>query len=68
MAMDKVSMNDEQMDQITGGTIIPYRVQPGDSLDDIARKYNVTPDQLIKWNNLQGVSALQVGQQLKIKF
>ena len=68
MAMDKVSMNDEQMDQITGGTILPYRVQPGDSLDDIARKYNVTPDQLIKWNNLQGVSALQVGQQLKIKF
>ena len=68
MAMDKVSMNDEQMDQITGGTILPYRVQPGDSLDDIAKKYNVTPDQLIKWNNLQGVSALQVGQQLKIKF
>ena len=68
MAMDKVSMNDEQMDQITGGTILPYRVQPGDSLDDIAKKYNVTPDQLIKWNNLQGTNALQVGQQLKIKF
>ena len=61
-------MNDEQMDQITGGTILPYRVQPGDSLDDIAKKYNVTPAQLIKWNNLQGTSALQVGQQLKIKF
>ena len=68
MAMDKVSMNDEQMDQITGGTILPYRVQPGDSLDDIARKYHVTADQLIKWNNLQGTSALQVGQQLKIRF
>ena len=68
MAMDKVSMNDEQMDQVSGGSILPYRVQPGDSLDDIARKYHVTPDQLIKWNNLQGTSALQVGQQLKIKF
>ena len=68
MAMDKVSMNDDQMDQITGGTILPYRVQPGDSLDDIARKYHVTVDQLMKWNNLQGTSALQVGQQLKIRF
>ena len=68
MEKDKINMNDEQMDQITGGTILPYRVQPGDSLDDIAKKYNVTPAQLIKWNNLQGTSALQVGQQLKIKF
>ena len=68
MATNKITMNDEQMDQITGGTILPYRVQPGDSLDDIARKYHVTVDQLMKWNNLQGTSALQVGQQLKIKF
>ena len=68
MEKDKINMNDEQLDQITGGTILPYRVQPGDSLDDIAKKYNVTPAQLIKWNNLQGTSALQVGQQLKIRF
>ena len=68
MAFDKMAMNDDQMDQITGGSILPYRVQPGDSLDDIARKYHVTVDQLMKWNNLQGTSALTVGQQLKIKF
>ena len=68
MAIDKVSMNDDQMDQVTGGSILPYRVQPGDSLDDIAKKYNVTVDQLMKWNNLQGTAALTVGQKLKIKF
>ena len=68
MAFDKMAINDDQMDQITGGSILPYRVQPGDSLDDIAKKYHVTVDQLMKWNNLQGTSALQVGQQLKIRF
>ena len=68
MAMDKVSMNDEQMDGVTGGSILPYRVQPGDSLYDIAKKYHVTVDQLMKWNNLYGNKSLEVGQQLKIRF
>ena len=66
--MNKMAMNDEQMDQVAGGSTLPYRVKPGDSLDDIANKYHVTVDQLMKWNNLQGTSALTVGQQLKIKF
>ena len=68
MAMDKVKMNDEQMDSVTGGTILPYRVQPGDSLAEIAKKYHVTTDQLMKWNNMKDSGALAVGQQLKIKF
>ena len=68
MAMDKVSMNDDQMDQITGGTILPYRVQPGDSLASIAKKYNVTVEQLMKWNNITDPSILTVGMQLVIKF
>ena len=68
MAMDKVSMNDEQMDEVTGGSILPYRVQPGDSLGEIAKKYHVTVDQLMKWNNIPSDGILAVGQQLKIKF
>ena len=68
MATNKITMNDEQMDQITGGTILPYRVQAGDSLNSIAKKYNVTVDQLMKWNNIQDAGMLTVGQQLKIKF
>ena len=47
MKMNKMAMSDEQMDTVTGGSILPYRVQPGDSLDDIARKYHVTTEQLI---------------------
>lgn len=68
MANDKIIMNDEQMDQVTGGTILPYRVQPGDSLADIAKRYHVTVDQLMKWNNLKEGSILSVGQLIKVKF
>ena len=68
MAIDKVAMNDDQMDLVTGGSILPYRVQPGDSLAVIAKKYNVTVEQLMKWNDIKDPSMLLVGQQLKIKF
>ena len=68
MAVNKVALNDDEMDAVSGGSILPYRVQPGDSLDDIARKYHVTTEQLIKWNHIQDPTMLTVGQQLKIKF
>ena len=68
MSLDKVAMNDEQMNEVTGGSILPYRVQPGDSLNTIAKKYNVTVEQLVKWNNIQDPNLLTVGQQIKVKF
>ena len=68
MAVNKVALNDDEMDAVSGGSILPYRVQPGDSLDDIARRYHVTTEQLIKWNHIQDPTVLTAGQQLKIKF
>ncbi len=68
MIEKKIAMNDEQLDQVTGGTILPYRVKAGDSLASIAKKYNVTVEQLMKWNNIQDPNMLTIGQQLKIKF
>lgn len=68
MAMNKVAMNDEEMDQVTGGSILPYSVQSGDTLAKIAKKYNVTLEQLIKWNDIKNPDMITVGQQLKIKF
>ncbi len=68
MAMNKVAMNDEEMDQVTGGSILPYAVQSGDTLAKIAKKYNVTMEQLIKWNDIKNPDMITVGQQLKIKF
>ena len=68
MANEKIMMSDEQMDKINGGTILPYRVQQGDSLAEIAKKYNVTVEQLLKWNDIEEDAILSVGQLLKIKF
>ncbi len=68
MAENKVALNDDQMDLVSGGSILPYRVQPGDSLASIAKKYNVTVEQLMKWNNITDPSILTVGMQLVIKF
>ena len=68
MSTNKVAMNDEQMNQVTGGSVLSYIVQPGDTLGAIAKKYNVTIEQLMKWNNITNPDILMVGQQLVIKF
>ncbi|MBR3544742.1 MAG: LysM peptidoglycan-binding domain-containing protein [Oscillospiraceae bacterium] len=68
MAMDKVAMNDELLDQVTGGSMLPYVVQAGDTLSAIAKKYNVTLEQLMKWNNIKNPDILTIGQRLVIKF
>ena len=66
MAMDKVGMNDEMMDQVTGGSSIAYSVQPGDSLNVIAKKFNVTTEQLVQWNNIKNPDLISIGQRLTI--
>ena len=68
MAMDKVAMNDELLDQVTGGSMLPYVVQAGDTLSAIAKKYNVALEQLMKWNNIKNPDILTIGQRLVIKF
>ena len=69
MENKKMAMNDDMLDQVTGGTILPYMVKPGDTLEAIAKKYNVKVEDLIKWNHLNdGVTVFRVGQTLKVKF
>lgn len=50
--------------QTTGFTI--YRVQSGDNLWSIARKNNISVDELTRWNNLDTSKQLKVGQEIKI--
>ena len=66
--MNKTALNDDQLNDISGGTIIPYVVKPGDNLNALSVKYHVTVEQLMKWNNIQDPNILAVGQQLKIKY
>ena len=46
---------------------ITYKVRRGDSLAQIATKFNLTVHDIIKWNNLAGQKYLQPGQKLKLK-
>ena len=68
MALDKQALNDETMDQVSGGTNLRYRVQPGDNLNAIAQKYHVTVEQLMQWNKIKDPNEITTSQQLKIKF
>ena len=43
-----------------------HKVEPGETLFAISKKYNVTVGEILKWNNLQG-SDLSVGQSLVIE-
>ena len=66
--MERVLMNDDQLDTVSGGSILPYQVQQGDSLGAIAKKFNCSVEDLIRWNNIQNPNIITVGQQLKVKF
>lgn len=66
--MEKIMMNDDQLDAVSGGSKIPYQVQPGDSLGAIAKKFNCTVEDLMRWNNIQNPNIITVGQQLTVKF
>ena len=55
---EKTALNDEQMDKVTGGTMVPRPVESGDTLQSFCDKinaqnnWNVKPSQLIIWNGL----------------
>ena len=68
MAEDKVKISDDVLGSINGGSILGYQTVYGDSVDSIAKKYNVTREQILKWNNLKETDVLQPNQKIKIKF
>jgi membrane-bound lytic murein transglycosylase D len=48
-------------------TPVRYRVRRGDTLWEIARVHDVTPDELRRWNDLGHKAPLLVGQELRIR-
>jgi membrane-bound lytic murein transglycosylase D len=44
---------------------ITYRVRKGDTLHSVARRWNVTPEEIAAWNNIQG-NTLFAGQRLSL--
>lgn len=43
-----------------------YKVQKGDSLSDIAQKFNVQVTDLMRWNSIKNQQQIKVGQNLKL--
>ena len=66
--MDKNMINDSQLNEVSGGTKIPYVVVSGDTLSAIAQKNNVSLADLMRWNNIQDPNLIRVGQQLVLKY
>lgn len=52
---------------VTGTTVVYYTVKAGDTLSEIAQKYNTTVKQLASWNNIKNVDLIHVGQKLRVK-
>lgn len=63
-----MKINDSDLAKVIGGTRIPYRVVAGDTLEAIAKKFNVTIEQLCQWNNISDPNKLSVNQLLYIKY
>ena len=61
-------LKDNELENIMGGTILPYIIESGDTLDTIAKKFNCTVEELQKWNSIKNVNQIDVGQKLIIKF
>ena len=50
----------------TFSSVTTYKVKSGDTLGSIAKRYNVSVKQLMKWNKLANANKLKVGQKLEI--
>ena len=66
--MSATPLNDEVLQEVTGGTQIPYTVLPGDTVDSIAKKFHCTVEQICRWNNLRNPHDLKAGHKLTIYF
>ncbi len=46
--------------------LVKYQIRPGDTLWNIAKRFNVSPVELRKWNQLAENEALRPGERLKV--
>jgi LysM repeat protein len=50
-----------------GGQWITYTIQRGDNLTVIGRKFGVSVNDLVAWNNIKNPDLIYAGETLKIK-
>jgi LysM repeat protein len=60
------SISNAPVADVTGGPTTDYTVVKGDSPYKIAKKFKITPNELMKANGITDPKKIQIGQQLKI--
>lgn len=66
--MNASPLQDDMLQDVSGGTQIPYIVLPGDTMEEIAKKFHCTVEQICRWNNIRNPQDLRAGQKLIIRF
>jgi LysM repeat protein len=61
-------LDDSMMDQVSGGSVLPYTVKAQDTIESIAAENHCTVEQLMAWNHIKNPNMLTAGQVLKIKY
>lgn len=61
-------LEDKDLENVIGGTQIPYIVKSGDTLGKLAEKFHCTLEEACKWNDITNPNQLQIGQKLVFKF
>ena len=61
-------LRDEELEQVSSGTKIPYRVKRGDTLGMLADKFHCTVEQICKWNHIEDPNKIEVDQFLEFRF
>ena len=64
----KASKKTNQSTSRPSGLAVTYTVRPGDTLSAIARRYNLSVNQLVAWNKLENPNHLSVGQTLVLNL
>ena len=66
--MNAAPLNDEVLQNVSGGTQTPYIVRPGDTVESIAKKFHCTVEQICRWNNIRNPEDIRPNQKLIIFF
>ena len=65
---NKIELTDDMLENIWGGTQIPYIVQSGDTLGELVKKFHCTIEEACEWNNISNPNILSANQKLIFKF
>lgn len=65
---DKVALSDDLLENVWGGSKIPYIVKPGDTLGELSKQFRCSVEQICRWNNIADPNKIDVDQHLIFKF